>query len=601
MKSTKRLIISFILIFISASIFAQVQMEEGSMQFSFDMYKKLKTADKEGNIFFSPISVSNAFSVPYVAATGLTKKQIEGVFNYDNNPKKNLKHYKGFSKSLERSNDVTISLVNDLWIDESMPINPSFLKTVKQFTGKDEIHKVSFAKNYKASRSQINQWIEENTEKNIKDLIPERGINELTRFIMANAIYFKGDWQEKFDEQLTATNGFYGLNDKVIQTEFMAKAVSDHKYYENDQVQILELPYKGKSTSMIVVLPRFDNGLATIENTLNAATYEKWLKAMTKRPVVVSMPKFNMKIQYDLRSTFRKMGLKEPFTDAAAFDNMTPKGGLKLTKVYHQAFIVVSESGTEAAGATAGIGDVKGLKQAPAYFNANQPFLFFIKDDDTDIILFMGRLTEPSFSDKVTYSDKQPVRFPPVVIPASDNIHFVEKGETLYGISKKYKVRTEQIIRLNNMPNNVLKVGQKLLIQEGEKGPGSREPAPIIITQTEDTHEVYSGESLFSISRKYKISVEKIKQLNGLSDNTIKIGQELVVRENTEKKPVLKPTLTPELKPKPTFVNSKTYKVQKGDTLWKIANQNKISVAQLKQLNNLTTDIVSIGQKLTVK
>ncbi|MFK7946585.1 MAG: serpin family protein [Saprospiraceae bacterium] len=597
MKSTKRLIISFALILFSVLTFAQVPMKEGSIQFSFDMYKKLKTTNKNDNIFFSPMSVSNAFAVPYVAASGLTKQQIQGVFYYDDNPKKNLKKYKDFSRNLERSNDVTISLANSLWIDEKMPINPSFQKNVKQFTGRDEIHKVSFTKNHKACRSQINQWVEDNTEKNIKNLIPEKGINELTRFVMTNAVYFKGDWKTKFDDDFTATNNFYGL-EKVIPTQFMTKAVTDHFYYENDQVQILELPYKGESTSMVIVLPRFENGLATLENNLSVATYNKWLNVMTKRPVVVSMPKFNMKIQYDLRSTFRKMDLKEPFTDAAAFDNMTPKGGLKLTKVYHQSFIVVSESGTEAAGATVVQSDVKGPKPKPAYFNANQPFLFFIKDNETNMILFMGRLTKPSFSEEVTYSNEQPPRFPPVVMPKSDKIHFVEKGESLYGISKKYGVAMEQIKTLNKMTSNGVKIGQELLIQEGEKG-GNVEPTPIIITQSNDTHEVYPGESLFSISRKYKLSVDKLKALNGMSDNTIKIGQKLVVKENTQKSPTS--TSTPKPEPKPIFVSQKTYKVKKGDTLWKIATQHQLSVSQLKKMNDLTNNVVNIGQELKVK
>lgn len=598
MKITKKLITLFIPILFSVSVFAQVQMEEGSIQFSFDMYKKIKLSEDNSNIFFSPMSVSSAFTVPYAAASGLTKKQIESVLYYDDNPKKSLKQHKDFSRRLESSNDVTISLANGLWIDESMPINPSFQRMVKQFTGKDEIHRVSFAKEHEGCRSQINQWVEDNTEQNIKELIPENGVNELTRFVMSNAIYFKGDWQTKFEEQLTATNGFYGPNKEVIPTQFMTKAVTDHKYYENDKVQILELPYKGESISMVIVLPRFENGLETIENSLSVVTYKKWLDAMTKRPVVVALPKFNMKIQYDLRSIFRKMGLKEPFTDAATFDKMTPKGGLKLTKVYHQSFIVVSESGTEAAGATIGVGTIKGPKPKPAYFNANQPFLFFIKDNQTDMILFMGRLTKPSFSDKVMYSNEQPPRFPSINIPESDQIHFVEKGESLYGISKKYGVKIEQIQRLNNMKSNVVRIGQELLIQEGEKSQNEK-PAPIVIMASNDIHEVHPGESLFSISRKYKLSIDKLKELNGLVDNTIIIGQKLVVQENVQKAPMPKPEIKPERKL--TLVTDKMYKVKKGDTLWKIANQHKLSVPQLKKMNNLVDNMLNIGQELRVQ
>lgn len=605
MKSNKRLITSLLLIFISSSIFGQYKIQEGNNRFSIEMYKKLKSTSKDGNIFFSPFSISTAFTMPYAASTGLTKKQIEGVFSYDENAKKTLKSYKDFSSKIERLDDVTFGIADGLWIDKSMNINASFRKSVQQLTGKDEINIVDFSKNHKAGRSQINQWIEEKTDNNIKDLIPENGINELTRFVMANAIYFKGDWAVKFEENLTATNSFYGLRDSEVPTQFMTKAVADHKYYENSEVQVLELAYKGNSTSMVIVLPRFKDGLEAVENNLNEATYRRWLYGMTKRPVVVSIPKFNLKIQYDLRSTLRKMGLKEPFSDVATFDNMTTEGGLKLGKVFHQSFIVVSEEGTEAAAASAVVGDIKGFKTMPAYFNANQPFLFFIKDNKTDMILFMGRMTEPSFSDEVTiYSP--PTRFKLIEeLPERDVIHFVEKGETLYRISQKYEVSPEQIRRLNNLSGNIVQLGQELLIQEGESTKGEEVVVDDKSKITKksgsvqpELHEVYPGESLFSISRKYSLSIDELKKLNDLTDNTIKIGQKLVVQEKEDQIPRNKPES--KFVSTPIVIKSDTYKVKKGDTLWKIANENKISVLALKEMNDLTTDILNIGQELVV-
>jgi|AntRauTorckE5430_2_1112549.scaffolds.fasta_scaffold02270_4 serpin B len=604
-KYFKQFATVFALIFIYQIAFGQADVKNGSMSFSFDLYTKLRTADKNGNIFFSPMSISTAFSLPYVGATGLTKEQIESVFYYDDNAKKNLKQYGDFVNNLERSKDVTLRIANGMWLEETMPINKGFIKTTRQLTGKDEIHQIAFTKNYKAGRSQINEWIADQTDGNIKDLLEDGSINELTRFVMANAIYFQGDWAIPFDNKLTATNSFYGF-EKTIETQFMTKPLADHRYAENDDFQILELPYAGESTSMVIILPRFADGLEKIENSLSADTYKQWLNVMAKRPVVVTMPKFHMKIQYDMRSTFRKMGLKEPFTDAASFDNISPIN-LRLSKVFHQAFIIVSEEGTEATAATAIVGGVKGLRPKPAFFNANQPFLFFIKDNKTDMILFMGRMTEPNNSGMISYTtDIQPIRFPEIPTPKTDRIHWVEKGESLYGISKEHGVAIDQIKLLNEMTDDNVQIGQELLIQEGNiKGvvQGLHTTKPTI---TNITHEVNPGESLFSIAKKYNLTIDELKALNGMTNNTIFIGKQLTVRAEEKSKSIATPTLQkPFVKVQPpqppSSFKQNTYIVQQGDTLWKISKQFNISVDKIKMVNKLASDFLEVGQELTVK
>lgn len=602
MKYFKKSVIVFTLILIRQFAFGQTTVKDGTMAFSFDLYQKLRTTDKEGNVFFSPMSISTAFTLPYAGATGLTKEQIETTFYYDDNAKKNLKLYRDYTNNLERYKDVTLRMANGMWLEETMPINKDFIKTARQLTGKDEIHQVSFSKNYKASTSQINQWIAQQTENNIKDLLEDGSTNELTRFVMANAIYFQGNWATPFDEKLTATNVFYGFNNEKIETQFMTKSIADHKYAENDDFQILELPYAGESTSMVIILPRFADGLEKIENSLSANNYKQWLNTMTKRPVVVTLPKFHLKIQYNLRSTFRKMGLKEPFMDAAAFDNISPQN-LRLTNVFHQAFIIVSEAGTEAAAATGIVGGVKGLKPKPAFFNANQPFIFFIKDNKTDMILFMGRMTKPESSKAVTYTtDIQPVRFPEIPTPKTDKIHWVEKGESLYGISKKYGVTMAQIKLLNNMADDNVQIGQELLIQEGETKGVKLPETPVVISST---HEVNPGETLFSIAKKYKLTLDELKALNQMTENTVFLGQKLIVRAAETPKTVAPPTIqkpmiTP-VTPQPPSFKQDTYIVQQGDTLWKIAKQFNISVDKIKTVNKLDSDILIVGQELTVK
>ncbi|NJN78112.1 MAG: LysM peptidoglycan-binding domain-containing protein, partial [Saprospiraceae bacterium] len=315
--------------------------------------------------------------------------------------------------------------------------------------------------------------------------------------------------------------------------------------------------------------------------------------------------KISLKIQYDMRSTFRKMGLKEPFTDAAAFDGISTQS-LRLSNVFHQAFIIVSEKGTQTAAATGVVGGIKGgLKPKPAFFNANQPFLFFIKDNRTDMILFMGRMTKPEHNATMTYTTSiQPERFPQIPMPQTDKIHWVEKGESLYGISKKYGVAIDQIKLLNNMVDNNVQIGQELLIQEGERGQ-RREPtapeSPVILSTT---HEVSPGESLFSIAKKYKLTLDELKALNGMTDNTIFIGKKMIIRAEEKPKTITPPVLQkttitePTQTPKSPSFKQDIYIVQKGDTLWKISQQFNISVDKIKSTNKLVSDVLVIGQEL---
>ena len=613
MRSTQRFLLILLVLLIQTNLISQ---SVSNNLFNFDFYQKVSQADKDENIFYSPFSISTAFSVPYAGSSGLTKTQIEKVFRFDENTKRNLKDFHKLSNRLERADDVSLTIANSLWLQHTMPFEKSFLKKTKSLTGKEDIYQVDFTKDFEKERATINSWVSKTTNGSIKSLLEKGSLNSLTSFVMANAIYFKGNWEIPFDKELTATNEFYGLNDEVVSTQFMTKKVEKHRYYEDDEVQVLELAYEGRDISMIMVLPRFADNFEQIQSTINSSKYDKWMNGIAPRPVVVTIPKFQMNIKYDLRSTFRKMGLKEPFTQNANFSEIS-KRPLRISKVVHQAFLQIDEVGTEASAATTVIGMPKGgLTQKPAFFNANQPFLFFIIDRSTSTILFTGRLTKPNYENLADYSDEQPKRFPVLPIPAVDEVHWVTKGETLYAVSRQYKVPVEQIISLNSLTTNSLQVNQKLLIQEGTKGGNipivdnnkikvidkiNKPNIPVvkpIATKKEVVHKVSKGESLFAISRKYKIGVEEIKAFNRMSSNVINVGQELVVSKEiiNESKgvAVIKKITKPVSIPKET----KKYVVKKGDTLWKIANNFAVSIDKIKQMNQMNSNIISIGQEL---
>ncbi len=603
MKVTQRFIIILIGVLIQVNLFSQ---SDGINAFNFDFYQKTSQVDPSENIFYSPLSIATAFSVPYAGSEGLTKTQLEKVFRFDDNSKRNLKDYYKLTNRLERADDVNLRIANSLWIEESMPFDKSFLRTTKNLTGRENIYQTSFVKDSETVRGRINSWVSNNTNGSIRSLLDKGSLNAFTKFVMANAIYFKGNWEIPFDKELTATNEFYGLDGLAIPTQFMTKKVEKHRYYEDDEVQVVELGYEDRDISMVVVLPRFANNFQKIQNSLSTSKFNKWMENIAPRPVVVTIPKFQMNIKYDLRSTLRKMGLKEPFTENANFSEMS-KIPLRVSKVVHQAFLQVDEIGTEASASTSIIGVPKGnLNQKPAFFNANQPFLFFIVDRNNNTILFTGRLTKPNYEDAKEYSDKQPVRFPVLPIPETDEVHWVKKGETLYAVAKYYNVPVEQIVSLNQLSSNSLQVNQKLLIKEGTKSitetikPKPKDKLPEVSPTNNKknvVHKVVKGESLFAISRKYKIGVDEIKGLNSLSSNVLSIGQELLVSKGTVNQPKGK---APKKETVFTQKGIDKYIVKKGDTLWKIANSNKISVDMIKTLNNMNSNVISIGQQLII-
>jgi len=221
--------------------------------------------------------------------------------------------------------------------------------------------------------------------------------------VLTNAIYFKGDWAEKFNEDATEEQPFHTAPEKTINVPMMHQS-EKFRYMENDDLQALEMNYKGDALSMMVLLPKERDGLASLERSLSANQLRQWSESMQTKMVDVYLPKFKLESKFSLKKTLQAMGMAEAFDPAKAdFSGMTDAArvrstaaGLYIFAVIHKAYVDVNEEGTEAAAATAVGMRLTAAPEEPPVFRADHPFIFLIRDNRSGSILFIGRLVSPS-------------------------------------------------------------------------------------------------------------------------------------------------------------------------------------------------------------
>ena len=276
-----------------------------------------------------------------------------------------------------------------------------FFHELKEFLGLTGKHygaglrEMDFAAAAEDARRTINAWVEEKTRDRIKDLIKPGVLNSMTRLVLTNAIYFKGDWARQFDEKATRQAPFWVAQEKKVDVPMRFQRAR-FKYAEMDSLQCLELPYVGEELSMVVLLPKERTGLDKLEASLNRENLQLWLGRMHKMKVSVHLPKFKMTREFQLGEMLQAMGMKDAFSPQwADFSGMNGKRDLFISAVIHKAFVDVNEEGTEAAAATA-VGIQVTSIQPERVFRADHPFLFLIRDTRSGVILFMGRVSDPS-------------------------------------------------------------------------------------------------------------------------------------------------------------------------------------------------------------
>ncbi|NWQ82424.1 SPB10 protein, partial [Columbina picui] len=400
--------------------------------FTIDFLKKVNETNKGKNIFFSPWSISTALSLTYLGAKGNTAREMAEVLHFvqvagaegsssvarpcrgQTKKRKMDPEYQqaedihsGFKELLTAINKPrsTYSLrsANRIYVDKTFPLLSTYLQLSKKYY-KAEPQKVSFTTAHEQARKEINTWVETQTEGKIEDLLPLGAVNILTRLVLVNAVYFKADWEEKFQANNTRPQPFRLSKNKTKSVNMMyMRATFPVLIMEKMNLKMIELPYVKHELSMFILLPDdikdSTTGLEQLERELTYEKLSKWMdsKKMTKTLVDLHLPKFKMVETYDLGDNLIRMGMRTAFSSNADFSGMVEKGDVAISKVFHKSFVAVDEKGTEAAAATA---VVISVTSAPINrvleFKIDHPFYFFIRHNASKSILFFGRCCSPS-------------------------------------------------------------------------------------------------------------------------------------------------------------------------------------------------------------
>jgi len=367
--------------------------------FAFDMYQVLK--ENDGNLFYSPYSISEALAMTYAGARGGTEQSTAQALDFKLSQERLHPAFNSLDLQLQQrgrgaqgkdAEGFRLNVVNAIWGQKGFDFSPQFLDILAQNYGAG-LRILDFINQTEQSRITINDWVSEQTEGRIKDLIPQGVIDQLTRLVLTNAIYFNAAWADQFDEKSTADGVFHAPNGGV--TVPMMKQTGSFAYAEGDNYQAMELPYDGNELSMVILLAR-EGQFGAFEKSLDWTTVKDITGELQNRQVALTMPKFEFESSFGLKKTLTDLGMGVAFTSDADFSGMDGKRDLFIQDVVHKAFVSVDENGTEAAAATAVIVGLTAMPAEPVEVRIDRPFQFLIRDIQTGSVIFVGRVLEPA-------------------------------------------------------------------------------------------------------------------------------------------------------------------------------------------------------------
>ncbi|MBR4196940.1 MAG: serpin family protein [Synergistaceae bacterium] len=379
-KFLRAVILVAVIFSFASSAFAS-QASEAVNNFAFNA-AKIIAGDSGESFFFSPYSIISAFGMAYAGAEGDTALEIEQALGITQDVHASLGE---MTRSLDGSG--YISSANRIWLKEGLNLRTSYTDLLR-LNYNSTVKELDMKKKTEESRREINNWVSEKTHDRINDLL--QTLDPETRMVITNAVYFNAEWRDKFPKSATTTERFNtnGPNYKDVD---MMKQRGDFRYYESGGVKAVILPYLGGRLSMVVILP--PKGRPDVLKNFDAGKFSEWLEKMEVYDVDLWLPKFRAEEKYELRGIFEALGVRQAFTDDANFSGITADEPLKADGVIHQTFIDVDEERTEAAAATAipmMVGSAMPEARPFAEFHADHPFIYFITDNATGAILFMG-------------------------------------------------------------------------------------------------------------------------------------------------------------------------------------------------------------------
>jgi len=372
---------------------------DGNTAFAFDLYQYLSR--KEGNLFYSPYSISLALAMTYAGARGETEQQMADTLHFTLSQDQLHNAFNGLDLELAKRGEgaqgkdgegFRLNIVNAIWGQRDYKFLDEFLDVLAENYGAG-LRLLDFINAPEEARITINDWVSDQTEGRIEDLIPQGVIDALTRLVLTNAIYFNAAWLSPFDEDTTEDGSFYLLDGSEVTVPMMRQTES-FGYAEGEGYQAVELLYDGSELSMVILLPergRFEE----FEASLSAERVDSIIGDLEDENVALTLPKFEFESEFSLVDTLAAMGMPIAFSGAADFSGMTGTSELFIGDVLHKAFVSVDEAGTEAAAATAVVMELTAMPEEPVEVTVDRPFVFLIRDIETGAVLFLGRVANP--------------------------------------------------------------------------------------------------------------------------------------------------------------------------------------------------------------
>lgn len=366
--------------------------------FAVELYGKLGSKTK-GNVFFSPYSISTALAMLHAGAAGQTRAEMAALLHLNGSMAEVNAGYRALTESISaagKAGGFQLNVANALWVQQDYPFLPSYINTLKQSYNAN-LFAMAFVAAPEASRRSINGWVAQQTKDKIRDLIRPPLIDRYTRFLLTNAVYFKGDWSDAFDKSLTRDMPFHCADGKQVETPMMHR--KNYSYVEEKDFEATAISYRNSDLRMIILLPKKKDGLLAFEKKLTAERLADISTQLAQSWASVDMyiPKFKISHRPELTECLQSMGMLTAFTEQADLSGISGEKPLYIGSAVHKAFVEVNEEGTEAAAATAIVGPVLvgGPYVKTIVFKADRPFMFLIQDRATSAILFMGRMANP--------------------------------------------------------------------------------------------------------------------------------------------------------------------------------------------------------------
>lgn len=361
--------------------------------FGFDLFQKLYQDDSPENMMISPISISLALAMTYNGAEGETQTAFENTLHLTDLSRNQInKIYKSLQYYLKRTDSkIQMNIANSVWSKQGTIVEEEFKDNISEFYDA-EFRTEDFSN--PATLDAINHWVERNTEGKIKNILNQIPADAFMYLI--NTIYFKGEWTYSFNTKDTYTGNFTDEKGGITQVDYMT-AEMDIKHFRNDLFEAIELPYGNKDYSMVIFLPNENKKVADIVTQLNDSNWNSWINSFSVLGLNVHLPKFKFGYKEELSDVLSQLGMGNAFSEAADFSGISKNTPLKISKVIHQSFIEVNEKGTEAAAATVVEMEFTsaGSPGSPRTFHINKPFVFVIKEKQTNSIVFMGDVKKP--------------------------------------------------------------------------------------------------------------------------------------------------------------------------------------------------------------